>query len=142
MRNDHMVSISRQHVQAPSALTLSVSDEPDTLLHQGSDVEVVSKGSVCGNDTDPEVRGPSFTRGQLTHRQTLHRSCSHAHLPIFLVAMIIWLGTSETSVSSIKAFSTCTVGMKWTSQIFCSGKRRTVPVRNTDLVEHGLGLAV
>ena len=109
MRNDHMVSTSRQHIQAPSALTLSVPDEPDALLHQGSDVEVVGKGSVCGNDTDPEVRGPSFTRGQLTHRQPLHSSCSHAHLPIFLVAMIIWLGTSETSVSSIKAFSTCAV---------------------------------
>jgi hypothetical protein len=113
MRNDHTVSISRQHIQAPSALTLSVSDEPDTLLHQGSDVEVVGKGGVCGNDTDPEVQGPPFKRGQLTHRQPLHRSCSHAHLPIFLVAMIIWLGTSETSVSSIKAFSTCTVGMKF-----------------------------
>jgi hypothetical protein len=75
MRNDHMVSTSRQHIQAPSALTLSIPDESDTLLHQSSDVEVVGKGSVCGNDTDPEVQGPSFTRDQLTHRQTLHRSC-------------------------------------------------------------------
>lgn len=115
MRNDHMVSISRQHIQAPSPLTLTVPDEPDTLLHQSSNVEVVGKGSVCGNDTDPEVQGPSFTRGQLTHRQTLDRSFSHAHLPIFLVAMIIWLGTSETSVSSIKAFSTCAVEMICTS---------------------------
>lgn len=84
MRNDHMVSTSRQHIQAPSALTLTVSDEPDTLLHQGSDVEVVGKGSVCGNDTDPEVQGPSFTRGQLTGQQTLYRSFfarSPAHLP-------------------------------------------------------------
>jgi hypothetical protein len=123
MRNDHMVSYFQQHAQAPSALTLSVPDKPDTLLHQSSDVEVVSKSSVCGNDTDPEVQRPSFTRGQLTHQQTLCRSCSHAHLPIFLVAMIIWLGTSETSVSSIKAFSTCTVGMKSTSQDFSDGKR-------------------
>lgn len=115
MRNDHTVSISRQHIQAPSALTLSVPDEPDTLLHQSSDVEVVGKSSVCGNDTDPEVQGPSFTRGQLTQQKTLYRSFSDAHLPIFLVAMIIWLGTSETSVSSIKAFSTCAVKMIFTS---------------------------